>query len=156
MSGNEAFEAARAGEVIDTFLSMPDTRARQAAKYESIRDLAHDAEGVPHYDDDEVDDPVEVVLAEMERHGIGTFLTGIHENEHSKPAVREHPDRFAGMLNIDPNTGMDALRRIGASLDEWGDRLRSVHCWGTGLNPQVRDHVWPKFLRENAQRVFRL
>jgi len=144
------FEAARAGGVIDTFLSMPDTRARQAAKYESIRKLSLDTEtksmempaeymfkGVPHYEEAEVDDPVEVVLGEMEKHGITKFLVGIHENEHSKRAVREHPDRFAGLLNVDPNTGMEALRTIDRSLDEWGDQLRSIHCWGTGLNPQV-------------------
>ena len=39
-TANAAFEAARAGGVIDTFLSMPDTRARQAAKYQIIRDLS--------------------------------------------------------------------------------------------------------------------
>jgi len=149
-TGNEAFDNARAGGVIDTFLSMPDTRARQAAKYQKIRDLAHDAatksmempaeymfKDVPKYAEDEVEDPVEVVLSEMERHGITRFLVGIHENEHSKRAVREHPDRFAAMVNVDPNTGVDALRRIDATLAEWGERLRAVHCWGTGLNPQV-------------------
>ena len=149
-TGNEAFDRARAGGVIDTFLSMPDTRARQAAKYQNIRDLSHDREtksmempaeymfkGVPHYEDDEVDDPIQVVLAGMETHGITKFLVGVHENEHSKRAVREHPDRFAGMLNVDPNSGMEAVRSIDAAIEEWGASLRAVHCWGTGLNPQV-------------------
>ena len=92
---------------------------------------------VPHYEDDEVEDPIQVVLAGMETHGITKFLVGVHENEHSKRAVREHPDRFAGMLNVDPNTGMDAVRSIDAAIEEWGASLRAVHCWGTGLNPQV-------------------
>src|SRR4051812_40236755 len=113
-TANEAFEAARAGGVIDTFLSMPDTRARQAAKYQTIRDLSNDSEtksmempaeymfkGVPHYEDDEIEDPVQVVLAGMDQHGISKFLAGVHDNEHSQRAVREHPDRFAGMLNVD-------------------------------------------------------
>ena len=73
----------------------------------------------------------------MEKHGISKFLVGVHENEHSKRAVREHPDRFVGMLNVDPNTGMDAVRKIDAAIEEWGDSLRAVHVWGTGLNPQV-------------------
>lgn len=149
-SGNPGFDAARAGGVFDTFLSMPDTRARQAAKYESIRRLANDAEtksmempaeymfkGVPKDEVDDTDDPVQVVLAQMEAHGIARFLTGIHENEHSRRAVREHPDRFVGMLNVDPNAGMGALRAIDAGADEWGDALRCIHIWGTGLNPQV-------------------
>ncbi len=147
---NEAFEAARAGGVIDTFLSMPDTRANQSAKYEQIRQLANDAEtksmempaeymfkGVPHYEDEEVEDPLELLLGEMEKYGISKFLVGIHQNEHSRRAVREHPDRFAGLVNVDPNTGMEALRSIDRAVDEWGDSLRSIHCWGTGLNPQV-------------------
>ena len=148
--GDEAFEAARADGVIDTFLSMPDTRTRQAAKYEGIRTLANDREtksmempaeymfkDVPKYADVDVEDPVELVLAQMERHRITTFLTGIHENEHARRAVREHPDRFAGMLDVDPNQGMEALRLIEANVEEWGDSLKAVHCWGTGLNPQV-------------------
>jgi hypothetical protein len=148
-SGNPGFDEARAGGVIDTFLSMPDNRDRQAAKYERIRRLANDAEtksmempaeymfkDVPKFEGD-VEDPVEIVLAEMERHGISTFLTGLHENEHSQRAVREHPERFAGMLDVDPNTGMEALRRIDSAVEKWGPGLRAIHCWGTGLNPQV-------------------
>ena len=149
-SVNEAFEAARAGGVIDTFLSMPDTRANQAAKYEKIRELANDSEtksmempaeymfkGVPKYEDEELSDPVQFTLAQMDKHNIEKFLVGIHQNEHSVRAVREHPDRFAGMLNVDPNTGMDALRLIDSTIEEWGDSLRAIHTWGTGLIPQV-------------------
>lgn len=147
---SSGFEAARAGGVIDTFLSMPDTRANQAAKYDRIRQLANDAgtkdmempaeymfKGVPKFDDAEVDDPVQVVLGEMAKHRISTFLVGIHENEHSKRAVREHPQHFAGLLNVDPNEGMGALRTIDAAVEEWGDSLRCIHVWGTGLIPQV-------------------
>lgn len=136
--------------MVDTFLSMPDTRDRQAAKYDRIRSLANDVEtksmempaeymfkDVPKYADGDVEDPVEVVLAQMERHGITTFLTGLHENKHSQRAVREHPDRFAGMLDVDPNSGMEAVRRIDAAVEKWGPGLRAIHCWGTGLNPQV-------------------
>jgi predicted TIM-barrel fold metal-dependent hydrolase len=145
-----AFADARDGGVIDTFLAMPDTREKQAAKYETIRKLAGDEgtramempaqymfKGVPTFDDAEVDDPVQVVLAQMAEHRISTFLAGIHENEHSRRAVREHPQHFVGMLNVDPNEGMGALRTIDAAVEEWGDSLRCVHVWGTGLIPQV-------------------
>lgn len=145
-----AFAAAQAGGVIDTFLAMPDTREKQAAKYERIRQLANDEgtkamempaeymfKGVPQYDDADVDDPVQVVLGEMAKHRISTFLVGVHENEHSRRAVREHPQHFVGMVNVDPNEGMGALRAIDAAVEEWGDSLKAVHVWGTGLIPQV-------------------
>ena len=94
--------------------------------------------GVPHYEDDEVEDPVQVVLAE---HGRATASrsssSASTRTSTRKRAVREHPDRFAGMLNVDPNTGMEAVRSIDAAIEEWGDSLRAVHCWGTGLIPQV-------------------
>lgn len=157
------FAAARAGGVIDTFLAMPDTRARQAAKYDRIRELAGDEgtkamempaeymfKGVPTYEDDEVEDPVRLVLGEMAKHGISTFLTGVHENDHSRRAVREHPQHFVGMLNVDPNEGIGALRAIDAAVEEWGDSLKAIHVWGTGLIPQVPlddKRMWPIYAK---------
>jgi predicted TIM-barrel fold metal-dependent hydrolase len=90
---------------------------------------------VPHYD--EIDDPLEFVLTEMERFGIKRFVSNVAENEHAQRALREHPDQFWGILNVDPNTGMEALRRIDAAKEQWGDSLKGVHTWGTALLPQV-------------------
>lgn len=145
-----AFDAARSGGVIDTFLAMPDTREKQAAKYDNIRRLANDEgtqamempaeymfKGVPTFAEDEVGDPVRVVLGEMAKHRISTFVAGVHENEHSRRAVREFPQHFAGMLDVDPNEGIGALRTIDAAVDEWGTSLKAIHAWGTGCNPQV-------------------
>ena len=159
----EAFDAAQRGGVIDTFLAMPDTREKQAAKYDRIRALAKDEgtqamempaeymfKGVPQYADDEVEDPVQVVLGEMAKHRISTFVVGVHENEHSRRAVRELPQHFAGMLNVDPNDGIGALRTIDAAVEEWGDSLKAVHVWGTGLIPQVPlddKRMWPIYAK---------
>ena len=159
----EAFDAAQRGGVIDTFLAMPDTREKQAAKYDRIRALAKDEgtqamempaeymfKGVPQYADDEVEDPVQVVLGEMAKHRISTFVVGVHENEHSRRAVRELPQHFAGMLNVDPNEGIGALRTIDAAVEEWGDSLKAVHVWGTGLIPQVPlddKRMWPIYAK---------
>lgn len=158
-----AFAAAQAGGVIDTFLAMPDTREGQSAKYDRIRALANDEgtqamempaqymfKGVPTFDDTEADDPVRTVLAQMARHRISTFVVGVHENEHSRRAVREHPQHFAGMLDVDPNQGIGALRAIDAAVEEWGDSLRAVHCWGTGCIPQVPlddKRMWPLYAK---------
>lgn len=162
-AGATAYDAAVAGGVIDTFLAMPDTREKQRAKYDRIRKLAGDEEtqgmampaqymfkDVPEFDDEDVDDPVRLVLGEMAKHRISTFLVGVHENEHSKRAVRELPQHFVGMLNVDPNEGIGALRKIDAAIEEWGDSLKAVHVWGTGLIPQVPlddKRMWPIYAK---------
>ena len=146
MSPETAFEAARAAGVIDTFLSMPSPRVQQAKKYDYIRAIARDREtqdmempaeymfkGVPKYE--ELDDPVALVLGLMDHHGIERMLTGVGEGSHALRAVREHPDRFFGMVNVDPNQAMDSVRALERAVDEHG--VKAAHVWGTGLNPQV-------------------
>jgi predicted TIM-barrel fold metal-dependent hydrolase len=143
---NEAFEAARAGGVIDTFLSMPAPRAEKAKVYDYIRKQAMDSEtqtmempaeymfkGVPHYE--ELSDPVAEVLAQMDEHGIRVMMPGIHENADAQRACKEHPDRFAGVVAIDPNTGMESVRNLSRFVRE--ENAVSAHVWGTGLIPQV-------------------
>jgi predicted TIM-barrel fold metal-dependent hydrolase len=143
---NEAFDAARAGGVIDTFLSMPAPRAEKAKVYDYIRKGSLDTEtqsmempaeymfkGVPHYE--ELIDPVAEVLAQMDEHRITLMMPGIHENEHAKRACKEHPDRFAGIANVNPNTGMESVRDLTRFVLEEG--AVSAHVWGTGLIPQV-------------------
>ena len=147
-TGNAAFDAARAGGVVDTFLSFPDVREAKAKVYDWIRKASLDKEtqtmempaeymfkDIPHFD--KIDDPLELVLAEMERFGISRFLTNITERDVGKRALRDHPDKFWGLLNVDPNTGMEGLRAIDAAVEEWGTQLKSVHVWGTALLPQV-------------------
>jgi uncharacterized protein len=143
---NGAFEAARAGGVIDGFLSMPAPRKEKARVYDYIRKQSLDTEtqsmempaeymfkGVPHYE--ELSDPVAEVLEQMDEHGIQLMMPGIHENEHAKRACKEHPDRFAGIANIDPNTGMEAVRNLVRFVQEEG--AVAAHCWSAGFIPQV-------------------
>ncbi len=145
-TGNPAFDRARALGVIDTFLSMPAARVDQAKKYDWIRRQAMDAEtqamempaqymfkGVPAYD--RVDDPVDLVLSEMDRHGIERMLVGVQEGEHAQRAVARHPGRFLGMYNFDPNRGMEAVRKLERAVREHG--LRAAHVWSAGTVPQV-------------------
>jgi uncharacterized protein len=145
-STNEAFEAARAGGVIDTFLSMPAPRAEKARRYDSIRKQTMDDEsqsmempaeymfkGVPHYE--ELSDPVAEVLAQMDEHGIRVMMPGIHENPDAQRACIEHPDRFAGVVAVDPNTGTESVRKLAGFVRD--EHAVSAHVWGTGLIPQV-------------------
>jgi uncharacterized protein len=143
---NEAFEAARARGAIDGFLSMPAPRKEKARVYDYIRKQSLDTEtqsmempaeymfkGVPKYE--ELSDPVAEVLDQMDEHGIQLMMPGIHENEHAKRACKEHPDRFAGIANIDPNTGMEAVRNLVRFVQEEG--AVAAHCWSAGFIPQV-------------------
>ena len=147
-TGNAAFDAARAGGIVDTFLSFPDVKEAKAKVYDYIRRASLDQEtqsmempagymfkDIPSYD--EIDDPLELTLAEMERFGITRFLTNVTTKDEGKRALRDHPDKFWGLLNVDPNTGMGALREIDAAVEEWGTQLKSVHVWGTALQPSV-------------------
>jgi len=140
-----AFEDARAGGVIDTFLAMPARREEQAKKYDFIRSIAHDSEtqsmempaqymfkGVPHYD--ELDEPVDEVLRLMDKHNITKMFGGVQEPE-LRRARAAHPDRFAGFVNVDPNDGMDAVRALEAAVRD--DGAIAAHTWGAGLRPQV-------------------
>src|SRR5439155_14649329 len=88
-SRNEAFERARQGVgVIDTMIGFPAPREVQAKQYDFIRRQTHDPDsqewefpaqymfkGVPHYD--RVDDPVEMLVAKMDQHGIRKAVTGL-------------------------------------------------------------------------------
>ena len=97
-TGNAAFDAARAGGVVDTFLAFPDVAAEKAKVYDWVRKASLDKEtqsmempaqymfkDVPHYD--EIDDPLELVLTEMERFGIKRFVSNV-ARERARPAGR--------------------------------------------------------------------
>jgi hypothetical protein len=142
----EAFEQARAGGVIDTMIGFPQPREQQAKTYDFIRAQAMDAEtqdmefpaqymfkGVPHFD--QVDDPVEMLVALMDRHGISKAITGVGDSGLSQRALARHPDRFFPSCTVDPNTGMDAVREVERAVRDFG--AKAVNVWGTGLVPQV-------------------
>jgi predicted TIM-barrel fold metal-dependent hydrolase len=145
-SGNKAFDAARERGVIDTMIGFPQPRKDQAKQYDFIRRQAMDAEtqdmefpaqymfkGVPHYE--QVDDPVEMLVAMMDKHGITKALTGLPTRGPAKVALERYPDRFVPSANSDPNEGMDAVRALDEAVRVHG--ARATHCWGTGLIPQV-------------------
>jgi predicted TIM-barrel fold metal-dependent hydrolase len=80
------------------------------------------------------DDPVEVTLGEMDKHGVAIGLVGVH-GETAQRALREHPDRFRPSLEIDPNDITKAVRRIRRAHDEHG--IVAVTTFPAGCYPQV-------------------
>jgi uncharacterized protein len=79
-------------------------------------------------------DPVDVTLAEMDRHGVAIGLVGLGRKVTAR-ALAEHPDRFRASLEVDPNDITGAVRAIRAAHDEHG--IVAVSSFPAGCNPQV-------------------
>jgi uncharacterized protein len=146
-SDNAAFDAAREQYgAIDTMIGFPAPREEQAKHYDFIRAQTHDSDsqewefpaqymfkGVPHYD--RVDDPVDMLVAKMDEHGIAKAITGLPIEGNPKIALERYPDRFFSSCGVDPNTGMDSVRALDTAVKVHG--AKATQCWGTGLIPQV-------------------
>ncbi len=146
-SDNAAFDAAREQYgAIDTMIGFPAPREEQAKHYDFIRAQTHDSDsqewefpaqymfkGVPHYD--RVDDPVDMLVAKMDEHGIAKAITGLPIEGNPKIALERYPDRFFSSCGVDPNTGMDSVRALDSAVKVHG--AKATQCWGTGLIPQV-------------------
>jgi predicted TIM-barrel fold metal-dependent hydrolase len=67
-------------------------------------------------------DAVAVTLDNMDRYGVekGLINVGSTVREEPRRAIREHPGRFLGMVDVDPREGMDAVRKIRQYHDEYG------------------------------------
>ncbi|ROO86011.1 hypothetical protein EDD29_3572 [Actinocorallia herbida] len=129
--------------VIDTMIAFPEAGS---ARYDFIRrqtkDLAsrEEMEFPAEYMFKEVpkdlptDDPIAVTLRGMDEHGITQGLIGV-DDEVSRAALKRYPDRFIASGNIDPNTGMDGIRKMVREYEEFG--TRAVGVFPAGAFPQV-------------------
>ncbi|HEY3721828.1 MAG TPA: amidohydrolase family protein [Acidimicrobiia bacterium] len=156
---NAAFDAAlAAGGAIDTSVGIPKTREEMFAFYGFIRDQAKDAESKkgegglampagymfkqpPGWDAEELGDPVEFLIQEHDRHGIRRAIVSVEDPEGAR-AVREHPERFFASIGVNPNHGMEAVRKLEKYASEWD--LKCVGAFPAGLYPQVAvdDKKW--------------
>jgi uncharacterized protein len=141
-------DALQAG-VVDTAVGFPKSRQDMYEFYEFIRQGSHDAEtregglefpagymfkNVPAWESDEMGDPVEMLFLELQRHGITQAIVGV-EDDVGRRAVRDLPDTFFPAISIDPNEGIEALRKIERYANEFD--LKAVHAFPAGLYPQV-------------------
>src|SRR5262249_25121586 len=91
---------------------------------------------VPHPQAGE--DPVRFLLEQMDRFGIEKGMLGVSFAERNADALRglqEHPDRFFGSFEVDPNAGMDGVRNLGRAYEELG--VKAATAFPAGLSPQV-------------------
>ena len=130
--------------IVDLMIGFPSANARR--HYDFMQSQLRDAESrnmefpaeymfkqVPNQLDDSAD-PIDVTLAEMDRHGIAIGLVGLG-GETTARALKEHPDRFAASLEIDPNDITGSVRKVRHAHDKYG--IKAVTTFPAGCNPQV-------------------
>jgi predicted TIM-barrel fold metal-dependent hydrolase len=81
-------------------------------------------------------DSIKAVLDEMDHFGIAKAMVGVnfHRNK-SVEAVEQHPDRFFGSFEVNPNQGMEGIRELVRAVEQLG--VRSATAFPAGMTPQV-------------------
>ena len=152
MRANAAFEAAKAGGVVDTAVGFPKSREEMYKFYGFIR-KQHDSREQGRRA--RVPRGLHVQgRAEVGRRGAWTTpcrsscssstattsrqaIVDARRRGRHDARVREHPDRFFAGISIDPNEGMEALRKIDRCAEEYD--LKCVHAFPAGPLPAGRD-----------------
>jgi len=129
---------------VDLMIGFPKADAQR--NYDYLKPLIHDDASddlempagymfkeVPNHLE-EAQDGVAVTLAEMDKYGVAIGLTSAQSDEGAR-ALKDHPDRFVGSLEIDPNDITGAVRRIRAAKEEHD--IKAVTTFPAGCNPQV-------------------
>jgi predicted TIM-barrel fold metal-dependent hydrolase len=132
--------------VIDLMLSIPTDDTSKW--YEFMKPLLRDREsreqfkmpaeymfrGIPGFEPGA--DFVKLTVAEMDRHGIERAMIGVDfEREASIRALKEYPERFFASYEVNPNEGMDEVRKIVALHERFG--IKALTAFPSGLCPQV-------------------
>ncbi len=84
---------------------------------------------------EKVADYVAQVLKEMDAHGIEKAMVGVTMNPEALRAIRQHPDRFFGSFEVNPNLGMEGVRDLVRAHEEIG--VKAATAFPAGLCPQV-------------------
>ena len=81
-------------------------------------------------------DSIDRLLFEMDRFGIARGLVPVDlTDELHVRALRDHPDRLVGSLEVDPNRGVDAVRDLQRAVEEHG--IVAAQFFPSGKNPPV-------------------
>ena len=130
--------------IIDTMIGFP---ANDFSQYDFIRQQTKDAESKEGFEfpveymfkhvPKELyghPDPVAATLHEMDRFGVERGMISC-ENEVGQKALANHPDRFIPSMSVDPNEGMEGIRKMVRLHDEFG--IKSASAFPAGCYPQV-------------------
>jgi len=81
-------------------------------------------------------DYVDYAVAQMDQYHIERALVGFHEQSAgARRARQEYPERFLFDYHVNPNVGMDEVRKIRRLKSEYG--IHAVSFFPCGNNPQV-------------------
>jgi predicted TIM-barrel fold metal-dependent hydrolase len=134
--------------VIDLMIAPPFREAKRTYQFlrqnlrdrESLEDFEFPAQymfkNVPHPEPG--GDPVAFLVDQMDRFGIEKGMLGVGFDERAADSVRalkEHPDRFFGSFEVNPNRGMDGVRELVRAVEELG--VKAATAFPAGMNPQV-------------------
>ncbi len=130
--------------IIDCMIGFP---ASDFSQYEFIRKQLKDGQSRDEFDFPVeymfknvpkelygTENPIDVTLHEMDRFGIEMGLIGC-EGDVSRQALKDHPDRFIPSGNVDPNDGVEGLRKMVREFEEFG--VKAFGAFPAGCNPQV-------------------
>jgi len=133
-------------KVIDTMLGIPISDDN-SEWYEAFKPLLMDKESrdmfampaqymfkdIPKTEG--VEDFAAYTIAQMDKHNIAIAMTGVMEGSKVREAAQRFPGRFALDCPVNPNGGMDEIRRIRKLHAEVG--LSALSVFPCGCNPQV-------------------
>jgi predicted TIM-barrel fold metal-dependent hydrolase len=135
--------------IIDTMVGFPKADRREVYRFihqhlkdrESKEDFVFPAQymfkDLPPEAEDNVD-TVAVVLENLDTFGVERALVGVRpEREDAVRALKDHPDRFSGSVEIDPNGGMDAVRYL-AEMHATYD-IKAVTTFPAGYQVPIND-----------------
>ena len=134
-------------KIIDTMLGIP-THADRSDWYASFRPLLNDQQSrdmfkmpaqymfkdIPEPSAD-VSDFVGWTAAQMDKHNIECAMVGFNEDDTSRQAAKDYPDRFFFDVPCNPNEGMNEVRRLKRLHTEYG--IKSASVFPAGTCPQV-------------------
>ena len=131
---------------IDLMLQIPSEDFSQ--KYEFLKPLLMDRESREQFTfpaqymfknvptTRKASDYVGITLDEMDKHGIERAMIGVSIGaDDARRALHEHPDRFFGSLEVNPNAGMEGVRDLVRAYEELG--IKAATAFPAGLCPQV-------------------
>lgn len=133
-------------KIVDCMLGIPEAEDK-SEWYESFKPLLKDEQSREMFkmpaqylfkdipDTDNADDFVKWTVDQMDRFNIEYALVGWNDNDTSRRAKEQYPDRFFFDMPCNPNNGMDEVRRIKKAHAEVG--LSAISVFPAGTNPQV-------------------
>jgi predicted TIM-barrel fold metal-dependent hydrolase len=132
--------------IIDLMIGIPSPN--QPSSYDFMRPLFRDKQSLEQFDfpveymfkdvpkTGQQSDYIKYTLEKMDQFGIERGLIGVSEdNETSRLALKQHPDRFLASSHCDPNQGMEGVRRLVREHEEFG--TVAVGAFPCGYVPQV-------------------